>query len=83
MVAAIPLSQGKFAIVDDDDFERLSQFNWYIKNKKGWTTPYASRALPGHTAITMHQELLKLGRFPTEEEAYQKYVEACNSYRVA
>ncbi len=25
----IPLTQGRFAIVDDDDFERVSQYNWY------------------------------------------------------
>jgi len=26
----IPLSQGKFALVDDDDFEWLSQYKWYF-----------------------------------------------------
>jgi len=26
----IALSQGKFAIVDDEDYERVSQFNWHV-----------------------------------------------------
>jgi len=31
-MAEIPLSKGKFAIVDDADYERISQFKWYINN---------------------------------------------------
>jgi hypothetical protein len=38
----IALSQGKFAIVDPDDYERLSKFSWYAA--KGNTTFYAIRA---------------------------------------
>lgn len=26
----IPLSQNQFALVDDDDFERINQYNWYL-----------------------------------------------------
>jgi hypothetical protein len=33
----IPLSQGKFTIIDDDDYEIISRFNWYFNNG------YASR----------------------------------------
>ena len=25
----IPLTQGKFTIVDDDDYEELSKYKWY------------------------------------------------------
>jgi hypothetical protein len=29
MAKEIPLSKGMVALVDDDDYERVSQFNWY------------------------------------------------------
>jgi len=28
----IPLTKGRFALVDDDDYERLSCFKWYLQN---------------------------------------------------
>lgn len=37
----IPLSQGKFALVDDEDYEWLSSWHWYTF--KGNTTLYAAR----------------------------------------
>lgn len=35
MSKQIPLTQGKFAIVDDEDFERVSQFKWQARPSKG------------------------------------------------
>lgn len=35
----IPLSQGKFAQVDDEDFEELNKLKWYLSVRK--TTEYA------------------------------------------
>lgn len=41
----IPLTQGYSAIVDDDDFDRVSQFKWvaWVKKREGKTEVYAIR----------------------------------------
>lgn len=56
----IPLTQGKFAIVDDKDYEMLSQHKWYAH--KGGRTYYAY----GHTrdgtklhTVIMHRAILR------------------------
>ncbi len=50
----IPLTQGKFAIVDDKDYERLNKYKWYAaKNKR---TFYAMRT----GSIYMHRQILGL-----------------------
>lgn len=61
MTREIPLTQGKVALVDDCDFEYLSQFNWFAhKNKFTW---YAQRNSPRvngkRTVIHMHREILQ------------------------
>lgn len=53
----IPLTQGKFALVDDDDFEWLIRFNWQAVLLKGkW---YARRigTRPRRETIYMHREI--------------------------
>lgn len=56
----IKLTQGKVALVDDEDFERINEYNWFAK--KSGKTFYASRnsfAFDGaHSSITMHREIL-------------------------
>jgi hypothetical protein len=53
----IPLTQGKFAKVDDADFEWLSQWKWHYA-----TTGYAQRNLqakPKHKMISMHTLIME------------------------
>lgn len=53
----IKLTQGKIALVDDDDFEKLNQWEWHAKTfykSKKW---YAARSQKGKT-ILMHRIIL-------------------------
>ncbi len=54
----IQLTQGKVALVDDEDFERLNQFKWCAHwNGKHW---YAIRTVyeGKKKTIRMHREIL-------------------------
>lgn len=55
----IPLTQGKIALVDDEDFEQVNQFKWFaVKQKFTW---YAGRFFPGpgkRKLTKLHQFLL-------------------------
>ena len=59
----IPLTRGKFAIVDDADFEKLNRYNWYAFRSYG-NTFYAVRSicLPNGKwrLIFMHRVILNL-----------------------
>ncbi len=46
LMKQIPLTQGQFALVDDDDFERVNQFKWHAIRivKKCGITYYAVRS---------------------------------------
>jgi hypothetical protein len=57
----IPLTQGKFAIVDPEDYEELSKYKWYAA--KMGRTFYAARTIRitngKHRLIIMHRQVLK------------------------
>ena len=56
----IPLTQGKFAIVDDEDYEELSKYNWYAWRGNG--TYYAVRSIgkyPNRSKERMHRRIMK------------------------
>lgn len=58
----IPLTQGQFAIVDDEDYEKLSQYKWYA-HKTSYGTYMAVRAKRfGRQVrhISMHRQILGL-----------------------
>ncbi len=60
----IQLTQGKFALVDEVDFDRLSKFNWCV-SRNGYAVRNTSRKSPGGKKIVfMHKEILG---FPNQE----------------
>lgn len=62
----LPLTQGKFALVDDCDYEYLSQWKWYFHKRQSWKTGYASRnkiTANSRQTIRMHREVAKLHGF--------------------
>ena len=52
----IPLTQGKLAIVDPEDYHRLNKYKWFAT--KGRRTYYAARRAQGRQ-IWMHRQILK------------------------
>lgn len=58
----IPLSQGKYALVDDADFEELNKYNWFA-HKKSRGIFYVERnyrRIEGkQTTIKMHREIMQ------------------------
>ena len=52
------LTKGMVALVDDEDYERLSKFIWH--SAKGGHTYYAVHSLTGGGSIQMHREILGL-----------------------
>lgn len=56
MTKEIPLTQGRVALVDDEDFDRLSKHKWHYHK-----TGYARRGEGGrknHRKIYMHREVM-------------------------
>lgn len=65
MVKTIPLTQGKIAIIDDDDYEKLNKFKWCSQKDHQYTRWYAIRKklINGKwKLILMHREILKAKR---------------------
>ena len=52
MTKCIPITQGQFAIVDDEDFQSLSTHKWYFTGK------YARRHINKTISILMHREIM-------------------------
>lgn len=75
----IPLTQGKVAIVDDEDFERLSQWKWYYKASN--LTGYAARDVTvegKRVRIKMHRIIMN----PADDEEVDHIDgDGCNNQR--
>lgn len=53
MTKSIPLSKGKFTLVDDEDFEKTNKYKWHINNM------YAARTTwPSHKHVYMHRYIM-------------------------
>ena len=57
MTREIDLTQGKKAIVDDEDYEWLSQWKWYYAHT-GYAVRNSPRVLGKHYMIFMHREIM-------------------------
>lgn len=62
----IPLSKGKFALVDDEDFEFVNQWKWYFFQRPGSNTYYAkTRMNTGYKIyknVFMHRLIMKVSK---------------------
>lgn len=56
----IKLTKNKFAIIDNDDFLRISYYKWHYRAE--YATRNSSRLEGKQTAILMHREILKLNK---------------------
>ncbi len=57
----IKLSQGKVALVDDEDYEMLNKYKWYAHYKKSGDSFYARRTIKftkGCGKIEMHRQIM-------------------------
>jgi hypothetical protein len=55
-VKEIPLSQGKVAVIDDKDFEKVSKYNWCYSSTIGYAVSTTKEH--GGRAILMHRYIL-------------------------
>jgi len=60
-VKKIRLTKGKFAIVDDTDYEWLSRWSWCLCGGYAGRTYNPNGRKPPHYTIFMHREILGLG----------------------
>jgi hypothetical protein len=54
----IPLTQGQFALVDDDDYERLSKHKWYFNH--GYASRRCSTGVGKFRILYMHRDIIDI-----------------------
>lgn len=59
----IPLTQGRYALVDPEDFDELNRYKWHVRGGKTTNTYYAVRIVgtagKNRRYINMHHEIMK------------------------
>lgn len=74
----IPLTQGKVAVIDFEDFDKVRPFKWHArKNKKGRIE--AARNSSDRKTIRMHREILGVD---DEREVDHKNGDALDNHRI-
>lgn len=76
MVKKIKLTRGKFALVDDEDYERLNKYKWHVNESRNLYYAMRSQAVEvvngeqKRKGVKMHRLIMehKLGRELKEEE---------------
>lgn len=74
----IPLTRGKFAMVDDEDYDELMKHKWYAIYKRN--TWYAERSVWHMCNIKMHQEIM--GNNPLKLKVDHKDGDGLNNQRL-
>ena len=59
MAKKIPLTQGQVAVVDDEDYEILSQYRWRLSMKGYAERTGIKKGETARSTILMHREILK------------------------
>jgi hypothetical protein len=84
-VRAITLTKGQVALVDDSDYEWLSQHKWFAKWNTGTRSYYAARSSPRENGkqytIRMHREILGLERGDKREGDHKEPRDTLNNQR--
>ncbi len=61
MTREIPLTQGRAALVSDEDFDRVCQYRWCaVLNGKHWYAKHASRTSGKYVNVYLHKFILGL-----------------------
>jgi hypothetical protein len=86
----IPLTQGQFAIVDDEDYNRLSAHKWHAWWSK-WNKCFYARCYVNRIIVYMHREVLGLKKGDKREGDHglrntldnRKFVDGKENLRIA
>ncbi len=62
----IPLDNGQFAKVDDEDYEKLSRYKWYAYYDPERKMTYAAHDRPDGSRVLMHDVIMGIDTLEDE-----------------